>query len=199
LNDAASNYGRAGIHYSSERARSNPDFPGLRERREDLARRLCDVGAEFGRANSPREADQYYGEALRLWQNLATDFPSVVEYRRQQAKTNSDLGEALSHSYESPWTSIAGWRLNDAVGLYTKLATEFPNEPIYRKELAETYKRKAVYERSQRSTTQEAVAAYQMALDITQKLAAQFPNEPEYRKELQAIQKHLDELGARKR
>jgi tetratricopeptide (TPR) repeat protein len=198
LKDAGTNYARAGTQYSIERARSNPDFPGLRERREDLARRLCHVGAEFGRMNAPREVDQYYNQALRLWQNLVNDFPSVVEYRREQAKTNSALGEALSHSFESPWASIAGWRLNDAVGLYRKLVTEFPNEAVYRKELAETYIRKAEYELTQHSTTQETIAAYQMALDIIQKLAAQFPDEPAYRNELQAIQKKLDELGARK-
>jgi tetratricopeptide (TPR) repeat protein len=145
---SASHYAKSAIYYASSTTRLNPDFPGLKQRRVDLGHRLCEVGTEFEKQNDVRQVDQYFGEAIRIWKNLAEDFPSEPEFRRQLARTNGDLGAIFGRSREEPWRSHwAAIRLNDAIALYAKLTADFPEEASYQKELAEAREQKDQLER----------------------------------------------------
>ena len=145
---SASHYAKSAIYYASPTTRLSPDFPGLKQRRIDLGHRLCEIGTQFEKQNDVRQVDQYFGEAIRIWKNLAEDFPSEPEFRRQLARANGDLGAIFGRSREEPWRSHwAAIRLNDAIALYAELTADFPEDASYQKELAEAREQKYQLER----------------------------------------------------
>jgi tetratricopeptide (TPR) repeat protein len=192
LKECASAYGRAGISYTLLGVRSNNDIPGMTERRERLGTSLCKVASAFGHRNEFADAERYYSEAIRVWRDLCSDFPSQPEYRRQFARTHGEVGQVLSKSSESNWQHWARIRLNDAINLYTELAKDSPKEASHQRELVTLYRRKAEFDSRYNSDSSEATKSYQMALTIARRLATDFPNVKDYQREVDEIQQCLN-------
>jgi serine/threonine protein kinase/tetratricopeptide (TPR) repeat protein len=126
------------------------------------------------------EAVAGYGEAIRLLDRLAADFPASPDYRRQLAASHNNLGGLLRELGKHPEAEAA---YRQALALQEKLAADFPAVPEYRGDLARSHNNLGSLLRGLGKRA-EAEASYRRALAIREKLAADFPAEPVYRQDL---------------
>jgi tetratricopeptide (TPR) repeat protein len=126
------------------------------------------------------QAQQAADRALELRQQLATDFPSVVQYRSDLAA--SQFAQAMLLNADGKRLE-AEQLLRKALETREQLAAEFPNVPQHRERLSETCNNLAIVLRAQ-ERVQEAQEAHRRAMQIREELVQQFPQVPEYRVDL---------------
>jgi tetratricopeptide (TPR) repeat protein len=137
-----------------------------------------------------REAVRGYREAIRLWEQLATDFPATPEYRHELARSHGNLGLLLVDLGQGVEAEAAYRR---ALGLWEKLATDFPAAPVYRHKLGNSHNNLANAFR-RLGKYPEAEAAYRQAVALHEELAADFPAAAEYRHDLAGEHTNLGSL-----
>jgi eukaryotic-like serine/threonine-protein kinase len=142
------------------------DFPAEPVYRRDLARGL--YAFVFNVRNY--ESGQFISEAISLQQKLAVELASVPEVRAELAVSLRWLGNQ----------STEGKRLlGQAEDLLEKLVGEFPGDPSYREELADSS-----YSLAMALPSPDGDKALQKAMNILEKLIADFPSVYDYRSEL---------------
>src|SRR5262249_38067604 len=75
-----------------------------------------------------QEAEAAFGDALALYKKLATDFPTVPQYRQELATNHRNLGNLLADTGRAREAEAA---YGEALGLHKQLAADFPNVPDY--------------------------------------------------------------------
>jgi serine/threonine protein kinase/tetratricopeptide (TPR) repeat protein len=128
-----------------------------------------------------KEAEQDYGEALRIFKQLAADFPNRTEYRRELAKALNNRGILLSgtgrpHEAEKDF--------DQARRIFKQLAADFPNRPEFRQELATSHTNRGSLLLTATDRLQDSEKDYGEARRIFKQLAADFPDRTEYRRDL---------------
>jgi serine/threonine protein kinase/tetratricopeptide (TPR) repeat protein len=138
------------------------------------------------------EARAGFEEAIRLYHQLAADFPTMAYPAPNLGLCYCRLGEVLG--------DLGKWReaeaaARQALAINEKLSAEFPTIPVYRHNLAHTHHGLGnVFESLGRLP--EAQAAYRQALAIREKLADEFPGVPEHRQNLAHSHYNLGNLFA---
>jgi tetratricopeptide (TPR) repeat protein len=122
------------------------------------------------------DAVRGYGVAIRLWEQLAADFPAVPEYRHELARSHHNQGLLLADLGKH---AEAETTYRQALSLRERLAADFPGVPVYREYLAASHNALGILLEEQRQLP-EAEAAYRHALAIQAGLANDFPAEPQY-------------------
>src|SRR5205807_5345300 len=86
------------------------------------------------------EAQVAYQQALEIQQRLGAEFPEKSdgrpEYRQEMARTHYNLG-ILCNDTQRPREAETAF--NEALNLLSKLATEYPKNPVCQQHLARAY------------------------------------------------------------
>jgi tetratricopeptide (TPR) repeat protein len=160
----------------------------LAEERSQIARRAVDEMysqvAEEWLANEPHKdlvQRAFLRKALRIYQQLAREDSDDPAVRRETglayyrvARISTELGE---------WVQ-ADRAFDRAIALQRQLREEFPNDPAYQQELAESYNWLGELRRQSRRPHHEAEEVYQRALQVQEQLVAEYPEQPAYQADL---------------
>jgi serine/threonine protein kinase len=138
------------------------------------------VGLLRDRLGELAEAGQDYDQALIMLKQVAADFPSRPEFRRDLAWSHNARGNLLLHTGR---LREAEQDFDQALTVQKQLAADFPSRPEYRQQLARSHNNRAVL-RVKTNRLREAEQDFEQALTIQKQLAADFPSRPEYRQEL---------------
>jgi tetratricopeptide (TPR) repeat protein len=138
------------------------------------------VGLMRYRLGELKEAEQDYDEALSIRKQLAADFPSRPQLRRDLAQSYNNRATLLRDTgrfkeAENDW--------NQALRIGKRLAADFPTRPEFRQDLAQSYNGRGIV-RHDTGRFKEAEQDYGQAVRIRQRLAADFPSRPQLRQEL---------------
>jgi serine/threonine protein kinase len=147
------------------------------------------VGVMRHRLGELKEAEQDYDQALVIYQQLAADFPSRPEFRRELATSHTNRGELLRVTGRF---KEAEQDYDQALSIQKQLAAEFPSRPEFRRELATTLHNRG-YVLYQTGRLKEAEHNDEQAVSINRQLAAAFPSRPEFR---DTLAKNLLNRGA---
>lgn len=138
------------------------------------------VGWMRNRLGELREAEQDYDQAVSIFKQVAADFPSRSEVRRDLAMSHNNRGSLLHDTGRLP-EAEKDW--NEALSIYEQLAADFPSRPQFRQDLAGGYFNRGIL-MSETGRLKEAEKDYEKALGIRKQLAAEFPSRPEFRQDL---------------
>jgi serine/threonine protein kinase/tetratricopeptide (TPR) repeat protein len=108
----------------------HPEDPALRW----SVARMQRMNANLSRfLDKTTEAEKSYHEAIRLFNQLAADYPEKSDYRELGALTLHDFGQFLQRlgRYQE-----AARMLDESIGLFDQLERAQPNEPKYQRNLA---------------------------------------------------------------
>ena len=83
-----------------------------------------------------KEADQEYNEALKLYGQLAADFPAQPDYRVELARTHNCRANLLRKTGRP---TEAEQDDDQALGIQRELEVDFPARPDLQNDLADTY------------------------------------------------------------
>jgi serine/threonine protein kinase len=121
-----------------------------------------------------------YDQIAAIFGQLATEFPTEPEYRKQLARSRNNRAVLL---HDGGKTNEAATAYRDALQIRAQLAADFPAVPPYRRELARSHINlgNLQYELGKLG---EAEAAYRAARQILVQLATDFPTVAEYRQDL---------------
>jgi tetratricopeptide (TPR) repeat protein len=138
------------------------------------------VGNMRYRLGELKEAEQDYDQAMRIYKELAADFPSRPEFRQKLARSQHNRGNLLR---DTGRLQEAQQDFDQALSIYKQLAADFPSHPEYRQELAKHHNDRGIL-LSATGRLPEAEKDYDQAVSILKQLAADFPSRPEVRQEL---------------
>jgi tetratricopeptide (TPR) repeat protein len=133
--------------------------------------------AEVGKSD---EAETAFQEAVELRKKLAGDFPTILRYRQELARTYNDQGFMLRRQMKY---GEAEKVYHQAVGLWEKLVAEPGAAPAHRQKLASGYVGLAEVLREQKKEA-EAEKVFRQALPHQTRLTSDFPNVADYRNDL---------------
>jgi tetratricopeptide (TPR) repeat protein len=129
-----------------------------------------------------QEAEKDFDQALRIYQQLAADFPTRADVRQNLASSHHTRGLLLSTRgrFKEAETDY-----DQALSIQKQLAADFPNRPDFRQKLASSHTNRGnlLYTTGR---LREAEQDYDQAVSIQKQLAADFPNRPDFRLELAA-------------
>jgi tetratricopeptide (TPR) repeat protein len=140
------------------------------------------VGNMRSRLGELQAAEKDYDQALRIYMQLAADFPSRPEFRQGLAGSHNNRGLRLRATGR---LQEAERDYDQAISIQKQLAADFPTRPEFRKELARSHTNRGLL-LSTTGRLKEAAKDYDQALRIQKQLAADFPTRPEFRYELAA-------------
>jgi serine/threonine-protein kinase len=138
------------------------------------------VGLMRHRLGELEAAERAYTEALAIQKQLAADFPSRPEFRRELAISYNNLGVLLMDTGRFKEAETAH---TEVLAILKQLAVDFPTRTEFRQELAAGHNNLGrLFKNTGR--LKEAEKAWTEALAIRKQLAANFPSQPEFRREL---------------
>jgi serine/threonine protein kinase len=138
------------------------------------------VGIMRYRLGEFQEAEKDYDQALRIYKQLAADFPSRPEFRQKLAMSHLNRAALRRTTVRLP---EAEKDYDQAVRIYKQLAADFPSRPEFRRELAASHNnRSALLVNTGRLP--EAEKDFDQALSIYKQLVAEFPARSQFREEL---------------
>jgi tetratricopeptide (TPR) repeat protein len=144
------------------------------------------------------EAEKNYGEALTIYQQLATDFPNELEFRRRLAKSYANRSVVRRATGRTPEAEQDN---ETALTIEKRLAADFPARPEFRQQVAKSLNNRGILLRSA-GRLPEAERDWNDALSIYQELAAELGSQPEFREELASLHRNrgvlLKTAGRRK-
>jgi serine/threonine-protein kinase len=153
--------------------------PKVEEYRQVLAQNFLLQGRLL-RDTNPKQAEAYYGEAIKLRAKLAKDFPSTPVHRQELAGDYSDLAVLLQAAGRQKEADQA---YEQALDIQQEIVKDFPHLPDFRRGLASSYNnRGTMLLMTQRPV--EAEKAFTSARDLFSALAAEHKDVPEYASEL---------------
>jgi len=124
---------------------------------------------------------------LSIQKQLAADFPSRPDFRRELANGHNSRGSLLG---EMGRLKEAEADFDQALSIHKQLAADFPTRPEFRRMLASSHVNRGTLLRIT-GRLQEAEKDHGQALTIYTQLAADFPNQPDLRGELAGTYVHL--------
>ena len=125
------------------------------------------------------------------WKQLAADFPTRPEFRRDLARATTTWASCSAHG---PAGGSGGGLSPTALALQKQLAADFPDRPEFRQDAGQRATTTWASCSTPRSRLKEAEAAYGDALAIRKQLAADFPTRPEFRQALARSHNNLGDL-----
>ncbi|WP_435009259.1 protein kinase domain-containing protein [Tundrisphaera lichenicola] len=140
------------------------------------ARTRNNLAILLSRAGQVDDAGPLYDQARTGLDSLSADFPSVPDYRREEAMTLNNLG--LLREVKPAEGELPLDLFRRALDDQRRLALDFPEVPDHRQKLAITCIHLGDLLRT--SEPAEADAFLQEAVSLTSKLAAEHPEVPEY-------------------
>jgi tetratricopeptide (TPR) repeat protein len=164
---------KKGLDFYQQFARENSTDRAVRRETAKAYSRVGIIQAKLGR---DAEAEEAYGRAATLFQDLAAEFPNVADYRRDLAANQDRLGDLLRKQARRPQEAERAHR--QALALYEKLADDFPGVPAYRANVANTYNLIGVVLQS--TQPGEAERAFHQAIAVSGKLVDEAPSDPGY-------------------
>jgi serine/threonine-protein kinase len=155
------------------------------------ARLYGDLLCHLGRGN---EAQAAYVRALDLMRHLAYLNPDVPEYRCEQARILMNLGVIPRGGTPEDNAEIAN-RFAEARWLLQELAAEYPEDPIYTRDLAATLC--AIANLTCRMGEQEsALQLVQQARQYFERLRQEYPEHDEYKQLLEDVKQREKAIAA---
>ena len=127
-----------------------------------------------------QEAEQDYDQAVNIYKQLATDFPSRSEFRHALAGSYNSRGALLSKAGRP---QEAKRDYDQALVIQEQLAADFPSRPEFRQQRARNHNNRGLL-LSDTGRLKDAEQDYEQALKIYKQLTADFPSRPEFREEL---------------
>ncbi len=127
-----------------------------------------------------QEARAEYLAARHIQKKLVEQFPAVLEYRQDLARTHIDLGNVLAGLGTRAEAQAENQAGRD---LQKKLVEQFPGVSAYQQDLARTHNNLGVL-LADLGKREEARWEHQVAREIQKKLVEQFPAVPEYQQDL---------------
>jgi serine/threonine protein kinase len=118
------------------------------------------------------DANAHFQKAIKLYEALAAEFPTVQEYRNELARCNFDVAHVLSE-LRKPADAEAAFRRS--VDLFQTIVALFPNEPTYQSELAFAYNDLGVLLRDNKKLN-DAEKAFREAVALGEKVRTEVPN-----------------------
>jgi serine/threonine-protein kinase len=159
------------------------DRPGSPSRRLELARSHNNLGAIFHEMckydiSKYKHAVENYRSAEKLQTVLASEFPHVLTYRQELARTLVNLGDA---DQERGLAESAEPHYENARQIVVRLADEFPEQPDFRHDKARTLYSQALLH-SKRGTVPDEMAKSDFldAVRIEEELVQEHPANLEY-------------------
>jgi tetratricopeptide (TPR) repeat protein len=150
------------------------------------------VGLMRYRLGDLAEAETAYRAALKLYEQLAADFPSRPDFRQALAASHNNFGNLLAGTGR-PREAEESYRA--ALKLYEQLVADFPTRPDFRQALANSCNNLGVLLAGS-GQLKEAETAYRQALKLQEQLAAEFPTRPDFRQALALSHNNLGNLLA---
>jgi tetratricopeptide (TPR) repeat protein len=141
------------------------------------------VGDMRYRLGELKDAEQDYDQALSIYQQLATDFPSRPEFRRELARSRQKRSWLLIRTGRP---KEAEQEIDQALSIQKQLAAEYPSRPEYRQDVAMSYLGRGLW-LPRMGRMQEVEQDYDQALSIQKQLATDFPSRTEFRWALATI------------
>jgi len=146
----------------------NRGDPAVREEVGRAYRRLGEIHHEL--AHQFEQAEQVYRNAIAVFEELAGDYPDVVEYREEIVLSQHGLInplKSLSRQHEAEQIC------RQALIIAEKLAADSPDVGNYRQDLSQTHFRLGLllYHANQR---EEAEQTFRQSEELFEKLAAGF-------------------------
>jgi serine/threonine-protein kinase len=131
--------------------------------------------------NQHRAAEEAYGQAIALQEQLRQEFPQERHVRQDLANSYNWRGELRRESSRPLGEAEQDYR--KALGIQEKLQTEFPEEAAYRKELARSHYNLGIVQMDI-GQTESARENLDRAIALLDQLHAAFPQKADYRHEL---------------
>jgi tetratricopeptide (TPR) repeat protein len=122
----------------------------------------------------PQEAENDCDEAVRIFKELADDFPSRPEFSQHLARSHIGRGDLLRATGRLP-EAKKDW--DQALSISRQLVADFPSRPEFRQDLAGSHNNRGNL-LVLMGRPQEAVKDYEQALSIRKQLVADFPRQP---------------------
>jgi tetratricopeptide (TPR) repeat protein len=182
------------------------EWPDAGEYRAKLAsshHRLGKVLMELSQRDNKKrrhEAEEHFRQAVALFDQLMTQFPTVPDYQYGLGYSRESLGWALYYT-EHPQQAEEEYRAG--IELLGTLVAQFPSVPGYRRDLANAYHGLGhilidVYDLGHRLRKAEgpklAERAYRQEVSLRKQLVDDFPGNLEYRTELADVHNALGGL-----
>ncbi len=136
------------------------------------------VGAMHSRLGGFQEAGQDLDQAVGLWQQLTTDFPSRPDFRQELTKSYNERALLFRQTGR---LQEAEQDYAQALRIQKQLVAEFPNRADCRQELAGVHNNRGNL-RKATGRLREAEQDFDQALNLFQQLTAEFPSRPEFRR-----------------
>jgi tetratricopeptide (TPR) repeat protein len=168
--------------FAGEQANDEPS-------RKRIASAAVRVGAIEDRLGRREEAATAFRAALQMYETLASEDPTSVQYRRDQADCHNNLGNGFT---ELRRNDEAEWHFRQALAIREKLVAEEPLSAVYRRELGATHHNLGILLLGDFGRKPAAQEQFQLALAIREKLVAEEPLSGVYQRELAAT---LSALG----
>lgn len=138
------------------------------------------VGAMRYRLGEFTEAEQDYDQALSIYKQLAADFPTQANFRRDLVSSHTNRGTLL-RATGRPKEAEREW--NEALGICKELVAGFPNQPDFLLALASSHVNRGILLR-ETGRLEESGPDYDEAVKIHAQLVADFPSRPDFRRDL---------------
>jgi serine/threonine protein kinase len=124
---------------------------------------------------------KFLGRALGYYKRLAAEDAAEPAARRRTARAHFRMGE-LNRMLNEPAKALAEYQ--EAIDRQLRLRDEFPGDPDYREDLAESYNWRGEVLRETSKSLAEAERDFRAALELQDQLAREAPGEPRYRRAL---------------
>jgi tetratricopeptide (TPR) repeat protein len=173
------------------------DFPNVPDYRLEMAgaiQAMAQVPHASDAEGVPAHRDRVYGQAVALYEKLATQFPRRIDYRQRLAASGMRLAvwqmdtrrprEAEQHFHRSR-------------ALFAELIRECPTVPAYRHGLAKVHLNFGIL-LADTGRAAEAEQGYRDGLDLERQLMAAFPEAPDHENLLGGLQENLAEVLRRR-
>jgi serine/threonine protein kinase/Tfp pilus assembly protein PilF len=163
------------------------ESPKELEYKRALADSWYDLATVLARLRGQRkQAEQAYGEALGIQEELCKARPGESNFQRDRARTLNNLGILLVD--ETPQKAKSAFE--QAVDAYQDLVEKHAGNAFYRRELARSYNNLARIPRKA-GQFKKSEEVYGKSLKLLKQLAVDFPTVPVYRQELAALYYNL--------
>jgi tetratricopeptide (TPR) repeat protein len=135
--------------------------------------RLASIHSETG---NHKKSVSEYEQAISLRKELVDKYPDVLDYQRDLAHDEAELGWDLHVVIK---TAEAQPHYDAALAILTRLVAESPNEPRYRQMLAKTHERYGMLVRYNDAALGQK--HFEEAIEIQRALVKDFPETEEYK------------------